>query len=151
MNTLTRFAKFSLALAFLPALFAQSASSPGLGGVSSTYSLGNSTFNSVQYTVTISIDYNNNVPAANYISPAQLTSDYQGFLNAYPNPGDPPEAILLAAVQGFAQKYSQFAGVSLDAVAGSVTALQAEILITASNVPAGALDRHANPHKVAKH
>jgi hypothetical protein len=148
---MTRFAKFSLALAFLPALFAQSSSgSPGLGGVSSTYSLGNSTFNSVQYTITISIDYNTNVTAASYISPAQLTTDYQGFLNAYPNPGDPPEAILLSAVQGLAQKYSQFAAVSLDAAAGSATAIQAEIIVTASNGQMATLERHVNLHKAAK-
>jgi hypothetical protein len=146
-----RLGKFSLALAlFEVALFAQSSSTLGLGGVNSTYGLGNSTFGSVQYTITISIEYNTGLTAANYISPAQLTSDFQGFLNAYPNPGDPPEAILLSAAQGFAQEYSQFNLITLDATAGSATALQAEIEATASNIQVGALDRQGKMRKATK-
>jgi hypothetical protein len=149
---MTRFWKLSLAMALsLPALFAQS-SSLGLGGISSAYGLGNSTFGTVQYAITISIEYNTGLTASSYISPAQLTSDYQGFLNAYPNPGDPPEAILLSAAQGFAQKYSQFALVTLDAsaTAGSATALQAEIEASAGNLQVGALDRQNKMHKATK-
>jgi hypothetical protein len=142
---------------FLPALFAQTGS---LGmGVNSTYGLGNSTFNSVQYAITIGIEYNSGLTAASYISPAQLTTAYQGFLNAYPNPGDPPEAILLWVAQSFAQQYSQFNLITLDATAapaasataGSATAPQAEIEASASNLQVGALDRPGpKPHKAAK-
>ncbi|HLI83595.1 MAG TPA: hypothetical protein VKV17_06730 [Bryobacteraceae bacterium] len=149
MKTTTRLATFAVALTLSLPLFAQGSStgSLGMGGITSSYSLGNTTFNSVQYAITISIDYNSGATAANYISPAQLTSDYQGFLNAYPNPGDPPEAILLSVAQSFAQKYSQFDLVSLDAFAGSATALQAEIEASAGNLQVGTLDRKPKQHK----
>jgi hypothetical protein len=146
------------AVLFLPTLFAQTGSL-GIGGVNSTYGLGNSTFNSVQYTITISIEYNTGLTSASYISPAQLTTNYQGFLNAYPNPGDPPEAILLSVAQSFAQQYSQFSLITLNATtapattatAGSTPTLPAEIEASASNIQLGALDRQGpKPHKAAK-
>jgi hypothetical protein len=146
-----RLGKFSRALVMLlPALFAQSGTTLDLGGVNSSYSLGTPTFGSMQYAVTVSIEYNTGLTASSYISPAQLTSDFQGFLNTYPNPGDPPEAILLFAAQGFAQQSSQFNVVMLDATVGSAAALQAEIEVTASNIQVGALDRQTKMRKAAK-
>jgi hypothetical protein len=146
---MSRFLKAVLGLSvslapFTGSLTAQStgSSSPTVG-VSSTYNLGNATFGagSVQYTVGISISYNQGLTPSQYISPTQLTSDFNGFLSAYPNAGDPPEAILASVASGWATKYSQFSTVLVTAVAGSTTtatgslgSFTAEISASASNL-----------------
>jgi hypothetical protein len=143
-----RHLKFSLGLLIALGFFQASLSAQsvlGFGGVNSTYSLGNSTFSSVQYSMMIIIEYNQNLTASQYISPAQLATSYQGSLNTYPNPGDPPEAILLTTANAFVQQYSQFASVTLVATAGSSPSLQAEIEVTATNAQLGADARHGNP------
>ena len=140
---MTRFLKVFLGLGLSLAPFTASLSAQAGGGsVSSTYSLGSATFGAggVQYNVAITIEYGQGLMPGQYISQSQLTTDFQNFLNIYPNAGDPPEAILLSAVNGFASKYSQFSVVSLGAGAGTGTGtglfggFSAEISATASNL-----------------
>lgn len=116
-------------------LFAQSGI-PGLSGssVDSSYGLGNATIGATQYTVTISIGYNQNLTPGQYISQSRLTADFQAFLSMYPNAGDPAEAQLLSVVNAFVSKYPQFASVTVSATVGSTDSLQAEIIAFASNV-----------------
>jgi hypothetical protein len=137
------FLGFSLCLApFAASLSAQSPASSPTVTVDSTYNLGTASFGAgnVQYTVVIGIVYGQVSGPSQYISPSQLTSDFNGFVSAYPNAGDPPEAILAKAASGFASKYSQFSVVTVSAAAGAATstgslsAFTAEITASASNL-----------------
>lgn len=133
---------FCLALApFQTNLFAQSSSS-SLASVGSTYNLGTATFGAggVKYTVLITIAYAQNLTPNQYIAPSVLTSNFSSFVSSYPNAGDPPEAILLAAANQFATMYPQFGVVSLEAAAGAITTtgtlsgFQADISASAGNL-----------------
>lgn len=109
---------------------------PGLSGssVGSYYGLGNATIGGTQYTVIVSIEYSQNLTPGQYISQAQLTSDFQSFLSMYPNAGDPAEAQLLSVVNSFVTKYAQFSTISVSATVGTSNSLQAEITATAMNL-----------------
>lgn len=109
---------------------------PGLSGssVGSSYGLGNATIGGTQYAVIVSIEYNQNLTPGQYISQAQLTSDFQSFLSMYPNAGDPVEAQLLSVVNSFVTKYAQFSTVTVGATVGTSNSLQAEITATAMNL-----------------
>jgi hypothetical protein len=106
----------------------------GLGGVSSTYALGNATFGSTQFAVAISVSYNSNLMPSAYVSQAQFTSDFQSFVAAYPNAGDPVEAILLSVANSFANKYAQIGYLGLAATAGSSSSPSAIIEAAAGNL-----------------
>jgi hypothetical protein len=133
---------FCLALApFQTNLFAQAGSS-SLASVGSTYNLGTATFGAggVQYTVAITIAYAQSLTPSQYIAPSVLTSNFNSFVSSYPNAGDPPEAILLSAANQFANMYSQFSVVTLEAAAGAITTtgtlsgFQADIIASAGNL-----------------
>ncbi|HLJ45337.1 MAG TPA: hypothetical protein VKU01_04985 [Bryobacteraceae bacterium] len=116
------------------------------GGVNSTYGLGSSTFGSVQYTIAINLDYSDGLTPNQYISQSQLTSDYQAFVAAYPNPGDAVEAILASAASSFATKYPQFASVTLGA---SSTSPLAQIEASAASL-GGLANSNRNGNKAVK-
>jgi len=131
-----------LALApFQSNLLAQAGVS-ALASVGSTYNLGTATFGAgaVQYTIVITMAYAQNLKPNQYIAPSQLTANFTSFVSSYPNAGDPPEAILQSAVNSFSTMYPQFSVVTLEAVAGTVTAtgtltgFQAVITATAGNL-----------------
>jgi hypothetical protein len=63
-------------------------------------------FSSIQLGVT----YPTGLPAASYITSKQLISDFQGYLSAFPSPGDAPEAYLSGDLQGILNKYPQMPG-----------------------------------------
>ena len=64
-------------------------------------------------TANLSIAYPVGLPAGSYISSTQLNTDFQAILTAYPNPQDPPEAILSTVLQGILNKYPQMVGGTL--------------------------------------
>jgi hypothetical protein len=61
-------------------------------------------------TVYLSVNYPTGLGASSYITNKQLTSDFQGFISAYPTPSDAPEAYLSSALQQILSKYSQMPG-----------------------------------------
>lgn len=130
---------------------------PGLSGssVGSYYGLGNATIGGAQYTVIVSIEYSQNLTPGQYISQAQLTSDFQSFLSMYPNAGDPAEAQLLSVVNSFVTKYAQFSTISVSATVGASTSnsLQAEITATAMNLqlPSGASGQDRYSRAISQH
>jgi hypothetical protein len=93
-----------------PVLFGQSTQ---IAGVSSSYPIKDATVGGVAFSFNLSVTYPVGLAASSYISGTQLNSDFQGFLAAYPNPSDPPEAILSNVLQSLLSKYSQMAGGSL--------------------------------------
>ncbi len=64
-------------------------------------------------TVQLAVTYPTGLNSGSYITVKQLTSDFQGFISAYPNPADPPEAYISNALQGILTKYPQMPGGSI--------------------------------------
>ena len=82
-------------------------------GVVSSFSLGSTTLKSTSYNVQISLTYPGGTTASSFVSAAQLSSDFQGFVAGYPTAGDPPEAILSSVLASILSKYPQMSGASL--------------------------------------
>src|SRR5579872_3840433 len=55
----------------------------------------------------LTVSYPVGLAANMYIAGSQLSTDFQTFLTAYPNPQDPPEAILSTVLQAILNKYPQ--------------------------------------------
>ena len=84
-------------------------------GVQTNVTLNSVTLKGMPYDVSATVAYPSGISAGSYLSASQLNSDFQGFVAAYPNAGDPPEAILSSVLASIMQKYPQIAGVSLSA------------------------------------
>ena len=88
-------------------------------------------------TVELSVGYPVGLSPNQYISGTQLNTDFQGLFSAYPNPTDPPEAILSTVLQGILSKYSQITGGSLTGeISGPGTTIGG---ITIPGAPAGTI------------
>jgi hypothetical protein len=104
----------STALSFVTlGLMAGAAFAQSSIGVISSVGLGSTILKGVSYTIQLSIGYPSGTGASSFISAAQLNSDFQGFVAAYPTAGDPPEGILQSALASILSKYPQMAGGSL--------------------------------------
>ncbi len=64
-------------------------------------------FNTVEE---FSVSYPVGLDTSSYISGKQLNTDFQAALSNYPNPADPPEAILSTVLQAILTKYPQMTG-----------------------------------------
>ena len=85
--------------------------------VSSSISITSTAVGPVKYyALNLSVSYPIGLPAASYISAAQLNTDFQNAILAYPSPQDPQEAILSTALSSIMQKYPQLAGSTLTAL-----------------------------------
>ena len=97
-----------------------SGQNPAVSSITSSYTVTFPTgftgqvFSTVQLVVT----YPTGLTPSSYITINQLNSDFQGFISAYPNPADPPEAYMSNALQGILNKYSGIAG---GALAGTIS------------------------------
>jgi hypothetical protein len=88
--------------------------------VSSTYPLTATAAGSSKYfSIAIGVSYPTGLTPSSYISGTQLNSDFQAFNTAYPNPADPPEAILSSILASILTKYPQMSGGSLTALLSS--------------------------------
>jgi hypothetical protein len=58
-------------------------------------------------TLQLGVNYPAGLPTSSYIPIKQLNADFQGFISAYPNPADAPEAYLSIALQQILNKYPQ--------------------------------------------
>jgi len=63
--------------------------------------------------IALGLTYPMGLSTDSYITTKQLTADFQGFISAYPNPADPPEAYLSGALASMMNKYSQIPGGTL--------------------------------------
>jgi hypothetical protein len=78
-------------------------------------------------------------PVSQYISGAQFNKDFQGFLAAYPNLSDPPEAILSTVLQNILTKYPQITGGYLIGVISGPPTVIGGIPIPGSGTPMGTI------------
>jgi hypothetical protein len=79
--------------------------------VSSSFGLGAMTIGGSQFSgVNLVVVYNVNLSPESYITAAQLKTDVQGFVAAYPTPADPPEAIGSSVLGSLLTKYPQTNG-----------------------------------------
>jgi hypothetical protein len=86
----------------------------GSNFVSSTFSLGSMSVGTQQFTsVGITVVYNSDLSASQYVPAAQIQGAVSGALAAYPTPTDPPEAIGVNAGQAVMSQYPQINGLSL--------------------------------------
>lgn len=79
--------------------------------ITSSFGLGAMTIGGSQFSgVNLVVVYNVNLSPAAYITAAQLKTDVQGFVAAYPTPTDPPEAIGSSVLGSLLAKYPQTNG-----------------------------------------
>jgi len=57
--------------------------------------------------LSLGVSYPAGLPTSSYITVQRLNADFQGFISAYPNPADAPEAYLSIALQQIMNKYPQ--------------------------------------------
>jgi hypothetical protein len=80
-----------------------------ISGITSSYTVTlpagftGATFSSVS----LGVSYPVGLPTSSYIPVQRLNADFQGFISAYPNPADAPEAYLSIALQQIMNKYPQ--------------------------------------------
>ena len=110
--------------AILTSAFAQTTAPNRIGTVGSSISITTPTVTSVKYyAISMSVTYPVGLPAASYISAAQINTDFQSAIAAYPSPQDPQEAILSTAAAAILQMYPQMTGLTLSALGLTTSSL----------------------------
>ncbi len=88
----------------------------------------------------LGVTYPTGLPSSSYITSKQLNSDFQGFITAYPNPADPPEAYLSVSLKGILNKYSQIPGGTLSATISGPPQVIGGITIPGSGTQVGTIN-----------
>jgi len=88
-------------------------------------------------TVQLAVTYPTGLNSSSYITSKQLDSDFQGFISAYPNPADPPEAYVSNALQGILSKYPQIPGGALTGTIAGAPQVIGGVTIPGTGAPIG--------------
>jgi hypothetical protein len=113
LKTTLRLAVFCF---FLSATNLYSQSNQTVSYVSSSYPIATPAVAGLQlYSVALYVSYPVGLTPGSYISGAQLNTDMQSFIAAYPTPTDPPEAIFSSVLTSLLNKYPQMTGGSVSA------------------------------------
>jgi hypothetical protein len=109
-----------------------------ISGVTSTYTVTlpagftGATFS----TLSLDVNYPVGLPAGSYIPVQRLNADFQGFISAYPNPADAPEAYLSIALQQIMSKYPQ---ITFGSLLGTMSAPGTTVPGTTVTIPGNVL------------
>ncbi|HTS31984.1 MAG TPA: hypothetical protein VMH81_39205 [Bryobacteraceae bacterium] len=87
-----------------------------ISAVASAYPMPSVVLGGNTATVGLTVGYPANLSATSYISGLQLAADFLKFYTAYPNPNDPPEAVLSSVLSSILSKYPQMTGGALGAI-----------------------------------